>query len=294
MVNKSDHVLPIPLAPQALQKGVLLKQVLDRGAAQRIAYNIGHGFSDFDKGLFLRHALVDLEPKGIMARGQQFADALHQCLPTDYESAINIILGSLTPPLKNTEGNGLEVFFYLPHTLFIAKYGLPDDEASLNWMFDRSMHAQYELTKRFTAEFSIRPFLLNYQERVLAQLTDWALDPDPHVRRLCSEGTRPRLPWAKKLPSLVSDPGPVLPILEKLKNDPELYVRRSVANHLGDIAKDHPDLVFQLCQRWLGEASNELRWVIRHALRHPAKKGNQMALEIRASARPLASAVRGG
>jgi len=104
------------------------------------------------------------------------------------------------------------------------------------------MKAQYELTQRFSAEFSIRPFIIHHENRTMDVLYGWMEDGNPHVRRLCSEGTRPRLPWAMKIPSFVSDPGPTLPILEKLKDDPDLYVRRSVANHLGDIGKDNLEL----------------------------------------------------
>ena len=116
-------------------------------------------------------------------------------------------------------------------------------------------------------------------------LDKWSEDPNPHVRRLTSEGTRPRLPWAMRIPSFIEDPSPVLPILERLKNDPDLYVRRSVANHMGDIGKDHLDLLLETCERWLAGASKELKWVIRHALRHPSKKGNEAALRIRAAAK---------
>jgi len=114
---------------------------------------------------------------------------------------------------------------------------------------------------------------------------EWTSDPDPHVRRLCSEGTRPRLPWARQIPSFIANPIPVLPILEILKDDQSLYVRRSVANHLGDIAKDHLDLVFEICERWLVDSSNDMKWLIRHALRHPAKKGNKVALQLRTAAK---------
>lgn len=101
------------------------------------------------------------------------------------------------------------------------------------------------------------------------------------MRRLCSEGTRPRLPWAIRIPEFVKDPRPVLPILESLKDDPDLYVRRSVANHLGDIAKDHADLVLEICRNWLEDASPQRRWLIRHALRYPAKKGEKNAIKLR-------------
>ena len=147
------------------------------------------------------------------------------------------------------------------------------------------MKAQYELTQRFSAEFSIRPFLIHAQKRSLARLLEWTSDANPHVRRLCSEGTRPRLPWAIRIQAFIENPAPALPILERLKDDQDLYVRRSVANHVGDIAKDHPELVYAMCERWLVNSSSERRWLIRHALRHPAKKGDITALKLRAAAK---------
>jgi 3-methyladenine DNA glycosylase AlkC len=168
---------------------------------------------------------------------------------------------------------------------FAAIYGIDPQHNGGCDPFEPAMALQNALTRRFSAEFSIRPFLIRWPERTLARLMVWTHDPDPHVRRLCSEGTRPRLPWATRIPAFVQDPGPVLPILESLKDDPDLYVRRSVANHLGDIAKDHPALVFDLCRRWVDGASPERRWLIRHAVRHPAKKGVKAALRLRALAR---------
>jgi len=106
-------------------------------------------------------------------------------------------------------------------------------------------------------------------------------DDNPHLRRLCSEGTRPRLPWSKKIDSFILNPAPCIPILEQLKNDDDLYVRRSVANHVGDIAKDNLDLALDLCEKWLENASVELKWVIRHALRNPVKRKVNRAIEIR-------------
>jgi 3-methyladenine DNA glycosylase AlkC len=275
----------IPTAPKSIQKGAPLKYLLGQEAAECLAHNISLVHTEFDGELFCKQTLDGLEPLGIVERGQKFAETLHQFLPEKYEAAIAILLASLTPPLSNTEDNRLEVFFYLPHVSFVAEYGLEPGNNNGRDLFEISMKAQYELTRRFSAEFSIRPFLIQAQERTLARLLEWISDPDPHVRRLCSEGTRPRLPWAKRIPSFIANPSPVLPILEILKDDQSLYVRRSVANHLGDIVKDHPDLVFEICKRWLVDASNDVKWLIRHALRHPAKKGNKVALKIRAAAK---------
>jgi len=271
----------LPSAPDGIMKGVPLKDILGKEAVECLAHNLSLVYPEFAFVDFVERALDNLEPLGIMDRGKRFAVVMQEFLPKPYEAAVEYILASLTPPLKETKDNGLQVFFYLPHITFIAEHGLSPDMNAGNDPFGISMKAQYELTKRFTAEFSIRPFLIEQQDRTLQQLTQWLDDPDPHVRRLCSEGTRPRLPWAKRIPAFIKDPTPALPILEALKDDPSLYVRRSVANHLGDIAKDHPDLAFQICENWLEDASKDRKWLIRHALRHPAKKENSKALELR-------------
>ncbi|MGE3956927.1 MAG: DNA alkylation repair protein [Vicinamibacterales bacterium] len=275
----------LPAAPKSIQKGIPLKHVIGTDAVDCLAHNIARVHPSFDTASFRHAALDGLEPLGILDRGQHVARAMRQCLPTTYEAAIEVLLASLTPPLSRTDDLGLAVFFYLPHVCFVAEYGLDHDGNAGRDPFDISMRAQYELTKRFSAEFSIRPFLIHQQARTLSQLRAWTADPDPHVRRLCSEGTRPRLPWARRIPAFLKNPEPVFPILEALRDDPDLYVRRSVANHLGDIAKDHPDTVFTLCDRWLTDASAGVKWLIRHALRHPAKKGDATALRLRAAAR---------
>lgn len=268
-----------------MQKDVPLKDLLGPEAVEALAHNMSLAWADFDVGSFRSAALAGLEPLGILDRGRKLADALWAHLPGDFESATEILLRSLTPPLEETQDLGLAVFFYLPHVSLVAKYGLDPTHNAGRDPFEAAMRAQYELTQRFSAEFSIRPFLIREPQRTLARLMEWSSDPSAHVRRLCSEGSRPRLPWARRLPAFVKDPRPALPILEALKDDPSLYVRRSVANHLGDIAKDHPELAFAMAERWLKQSSKERRWVIRHALRHPAKKGVAEALRIRAAAK---------
>ncbi len=271
----------LPSAPRSIQKGSSLADLLDRKAIDCLAHNICLVHPRFDGKAFQRSALNGLKPLSIMQRGHHLAKALHKHLPTRYEQAVRILLKSLTPPQTGTEDLGLAVFFYLPHVSFVAAYGLDPGHNDGRDPFATSMLAQYELTKRFSAEFSIRPFLIKWPERTLAILMEWTEDQDPHVRRLCSEGTRPRLPWATRIPAFVKDPRPVLPILDALKDDEDLYVRRSVANHIGDIAKDHPRLAFDLCERWLDGATKERKWLLRHAVRHPAKKGVKAALRIR-------------
>ena len=142
------------------------------------------------------------------------------------------------------------------------------------------MDLQYELTQRFTCEFSIRAFLEREPQRTLARLREWTRDPSAHVRRLVSEGTRPRLPWAPRLRKFIDDPTPVIDLLELLKDDPAPLVRRSVANNLNDIGKDHPDLLLEIGSRWMTDAGPERTALIRHALRSAIRRGDRQALEI--------------
>lgn len=277
--------LRLPSAPHSIQKGTPLKHVLGEEAVDCLAHNVVQAYPAFNAGHFRAQALAGLEPLGIMERGHKLAQDLWQHLPPHFGQAWAVLQRSLTPIHTETEDLGLAVFFYLPHTLWVARYGLDAAYNGGQDPFATAMQAQYELTQRFTAEFSIRPFLQQEPQRTLAQLALWIHDPSPHVRRLCSEGSRPRLPWGMRLQALVRDPSPTLPLLEALKDDPSLYVRRSVANHLGDIAKDHPELLFALCERWLADSNPERRWLLRHALRYHAKKGDPKALALRAAAK---------
>lgn len=238
----------------------------------RIAEMIARAFHAFDQDAFLKDALEGFVPLELMSRGRKIAQALRRHLPEDYEAAAAILIDSIGPKLDGTEDFGMAPFLYLPHTFFVAEYGLDH--------FDVSMHAQYELTQRFSAEFSIRPFLERHPDATLARLKTWASDPSPHVRRLVSEGTRPRLPWAPRLREFQKDPRPVFSLLELLKDDQELYVRRSVANNLNDIGKDHPSLLVDTARRWLIDAPDERRWLVHHALRSAVKRGEPAALAV--------------
>lgn len=275
----------IPIAPKSIQKGSSLADLLGREAIDCLVHNISLVYPQFDGKTFKREAQQGLAALGILDRGKHLAIVLRAHLPTRYELAVKILLDSLTPPNKQTDNLGLAVFFYLPHVSFVETYGQDATGNNGRDPFEISMRAQYEFTRRFSAEFSMRPFLIQQPERTLARLLEWTQDKDPHVRRLCSEGARPRLPWAMRIPAFIKDPQPVLPILDILKDDDSLYVRRSVANHLGDIAKDHPQLAFEICEQWLDKASAERKWLIRHAVRHPAKKGVKTALHLRERAR---------
>ncbi|MFY0523951.1 DNA alkylation repair protein [Archangium gephyra] len=249
-----------------------LKNFFDRGVVERIASMLRAAHPSFPEPRFLSEATDGLEDHELLGRARHIMQAMHRALPSDFERAAGILLRSLGPELERQELQGMGVFIYMPHTMYVAEHGLGH--------FETSMHAHYELTKRFTAEFSIRPFLERYPRETLERLHLWAGDPNVHVRRLVSEGTRPRLPWASRLRSFQEDPSPVLALLELLKDDPELYVRRSVANNLNDIGKDHPEVLVDTCARWKDGASPERLWIIRHALRSAVKRGDTRALSV--------------
>jgi len=238
---------------------------------RRIARMIAQVHPAFPQAAFLRDALDGYEALELMPRGRHIAHALRTHLPQEVPAALDILLASLDVP--HGDGNGpLASFLFMPHTVYVAEYALDH--------FEAAMRAQHALTQRFTAEFSIRPFIDRYPERTLTRLREWTRDPSPHVRRLVSEGTRPRLPWAPRLRALQRDPRPALELLELLKDDPELYVRRSVANHLNDIGKDHPELLNAVAKRWLRGAPAERAWIVRHALRSAIKRGDAGALAV--------------
>jgi 3-methyladenine DNA glycosylase AlkC len=238
----------------------------------RIAAMVRQVHPSFAAEDFVAEALDGYEQLELTPRAWQIARALGHHLPHDYDRAIEILIASLGEKLQTPELSGMDVFLYLPHVFYVAEFGVDH--------FETSMRAQYELTQRFSAEYSIRVFLQRYPEQTLARLREWAGDPSVHVRRLVSEGTRPRLPWAPRLRAFQTDPRPVLELLELLKDDPQLYVRRSVANNLNDIGKDNPAILIETCRRWMVGATAERRWLVRHALRSAVKRGDPGALEI--------------
>lgn len=249
-----------------------LKNHFGPGVPSRIGDMIERVHPDFDREAFLSRTLVGFDNLEIMDRARRISAVLAETLPSDRAVAIEILLASLKGDEEGSLLTGMGAFLYLPYVFFVAEQGLD--------CFEPSMLAQYELTKVFTAEFSIRAFLDARPEETLDRLRLWARDPDKHVRRLVSEGTRPRLPWAPRLKRFQKDPAPVLKLLELLKDDPEEYVRRSVANNLNDISKDHPDLVVSVARRWWEGAGGDRKRLVRHALRTLVKAGDPGALHV--------------
>lgn len=284
MTRPSQTVPELPPLPSAIPAGTPLKDLLGPAALAQLARNILLAWPEFDEAAFQRTACDGLEPLGLMERGRHVAVALRTHLPARLSDALLVLENSLTPPPSATTGMGLAFLFHLPHSAFVAEFGLDPAHNGGEDPFEAAMAFQRQLTRRATAEFCIRPFLERWPERTLARLMEWTTDPDPHVRRLCSEGTRPRLPWARRLPPAARPREAVHALLGKLRDDPSEYVRRSVANHLGDLAKEDPEGTFALCGEWLAGAGAERRALLRHALRHPARRGDPEARRLRALA----------
>ena len=262
-----------------------LKTFFSPALVRRLATDVTRAQPTFNSRAFIKQASAGLDDLELLDRGKHIARALAAHLPPSYPAAVEVLLRSLGPEHASEElvGVGMGPFFYLPHTLFVAEHGLDH--------FDVSMHAQYELTKRFSAESSIRPYIAKYPERTFAILREWTRDPNPHVRRLVSEGTRLRLPWASRVAWLDSNPERVLELLELLRDDPATVVRRSVANNLNDLGKVRPELLTRTCARWLEDASPERRALVEHALRSAVKRGHVETLQLLGYGKKAAVAI---
>lgn len=209
----------------------------------------------------LNEAWDQLQLKG---RIRQISTVLGKHLPHNYEEALRVLYAICE------ECSGFPYLFFPD---FVEVYGGAEEHWEL------SMQALERFTPKSSAEFAVRVFLIRDPERMMRQMLTWASHSDEHVRRLASEGCRPRLPWGQALPVFKRDPSPLLPVLELLKEDPSLYVRKSVANNLNDIAKDHPDLVLETARRWQGHHPFT-DWIIRHACRNLVRKAHPEALAI--------------
>jgi 3-methyladenine DNA glycosylase AlkC len=255
-----------------MEQNFQVRDVFNENVVNQLAANLARAWPAFDSDGFRQSINPKLKPLTFSERNNLIRDRLWDFLPKDYPRALEIILKALPPEIPDCELTGYGGFIVLPQNEFVAKYGLDH--------YDLSMQALYQMTKRFSAEGAIRPFILKYPERTLTILSKWAEDENCHVRRLVSEGTRPRLPWTMQLKPFIEDPRPVLELLEKLKADPVLMVRRSAANNLNDIAKDNPDLVVKTLRGWSKIENEDTQWLIRHAARTLVKQGNQDVLTV--------------
>ncbi len=245
-----------------------LKHSINADVVKRMAVAISTVSVNFHK-LDFEKVILKLTPLELKARVRLLSETLNKHLPASFPQAVELLLNSLK---KET----LKGFDLWPYTHYVQTYGTEH--------FAESLDALRTLTPFFTSEFAIRPFLKLYTSESLDYLTHCAKHENAHVRRWSSEGSRPRLPWGERLDILIKQPQLTLPILEILKYDTELYVRKSVANHLNDIAKDNPDVVIKCLTRWNKECpqkhKEKMNWITRHAMRTLIKNGNRPALKL--------------
>ncbi len=257
--------------------GTPFKELFSHALIADMAASISRVYPQFDDAGFIRDASQNLASLELKQRSNQVLDALSTHLPADFSTAAAIINQSLAPapdgdfndiddPQPDVSGQGVRGWAIMPMADYIARHG--QDNIAL------SMDSLYQLTQRFSAEFAIRPFLARHTAQTLAILARWVDDPNAHVRRLVSEGTRPRLPWGMRLSVFIEDPAPVIALLTRLRDDRAEYVRRSVANNLNDIAKDHPDLVAEIAADWLHDAPKNRQRLVHHACRSLVKQGH--------------------
>ncbi|HYF30266.1 MAG TPA: hypothetical protein VD993_04015 [Chitinophagaceae bacterium] len=255
---------------------VLLKDLLFNAAkVEQIAGEIHRVYPPFQKTRFIREVVAKFPELELKARIYWIAQCLKQYLPGDYGQGVNVILQSLPAP-NNPElsDNDFGDFIYAPYGEYIARYGCNQDDLAL------SLNALYELTMRFSAEDAIRYFINAFPEETLRTLLKWSRDAHYHVRRLCSEGTRPKLPWSQKVNIPITAP---IPILDNLFFDSTRFVVRSVANHINDISKIDPGLAIDTLMRWKRSAKQtpkEMDYIVRHGLRTLIKNGNPKAMDL--------------
>ena len=249
----------------------LLKDLIDKQLIEQTADRIVRVHPIFPLDDFVKSVMAELGDLELKARHGLIARKLREYLPADYPAALEILVAILDDDrgFKPIESAGLRL---MAIPAFVEKYGLEHPGASLD--------AMPIITRVSSCEFAIRPFIMHHRGASLERLQEWTLADDEHLRRLVSEGSRPRLPWGAQLTDFIADPTPTLALLERLKDDPSLYVRRSVANHLNDIGKDHPELLLARMEAWSEAASKERLWLINHALRSLVKRGDQRALSI--------------
>ncbi|WP_439114784.1 DNA alkylation repair protein [Hydrogenophaga sp.] len=259
------------------------KNLINAQTVQHAGAHLQRVWPAFDRLRFEQQAGTGLEALAFKARAMQLADALQATLPSRFQAACEVLEASLAQPVPldaagepsglsdAQRDGGLSGWVVWSLGEFVARQGMAD--------VPRALACLHALTQRFSAEFAIRPFIQQHPNATLSIISTWVNDPSAHVRRLVSEGSRPRLPWGLRLQSLVADPAPTLALLRALQDDASAYVRRSVANHLNDVAKDHPDLVAQwVLEHRLG-ASAERTALLHHASRSLIKQGHTPTLQ---------------
>ena len=260
------------LMPDNNQPPQQLKALFNNIVVEQIADRVKDVWEPFDRASFIKNSMEGFDSLTLKQRSAKIADTLYQDLNLDFEQSIKLLLQAM----RNDNGTGgLEGytdFAYLPFLDVVERHGLGFPKVALD--------ALEHMTLFFSAEFAVRPYILRYPELTMEYLHRWAGHSEWRVRRLASEGSRPRLPWGIQLKPFVNDPSAVLAILDKLYEDENLTVRRSVANHLNDIAKDHPDSVVETANRWWLSNNKSAQWTVKHGLRTLVKQGNAGALAV--------------
>lgn len=250
-----------------------LKYWFDKDLAVLLSNKILPVYDIFDSKGFIRQIGKGVDDLELKARVEFIADNLKEKLPCDYQAAIQLLTKILGPVNEEETGMFTQGYWIMPIAKYVEKYGLDH--------YHTSIKAIEEITKRNTGEYCIRPFIEKYPEKTLAVMQKWSKNKNVHVRRLSSEGLRPRLPWATKLGRFIEDPTPILDILDNLKDDDSKFVKKSVANNLNDILKDNYQIGIETIKIWSKGATRNRKWIIRHALRNEVKKGNPAAIKLR-------------
>ncbi len=257
----------------------LKDQLFNADTLGDLAAEYAAGLPGFDASGFHSEVIAGLHARGLLERLEWIADCLEPRLASDFPSMADQLEAAMPPPLDaSLKDDDFGRFIHAVPGILAVRHGLEAHR-------ERALDLLGQATRRFSMEFYIRPFLNRWPNETMVQLRQWAEDENYHVRRLVSEGTRPKLPWAK---AITLPPADALPLLDKLHGDATRYVTRSVANHLNDVAKIAPELVIDCLVRWRerGEQTEkELNWMTRHALRTLVKQGHQEALELLGYAR---------
>jgi 3-methyladenine DNA glycosylase AlkC len=249
-----------------------LKTLFNRSVIEKIGQMVGHVWSQFDADIFVSESLKGFDELALKQRSAQIADVLYDGLNVGFEQAADILLKSMGDDNGTGGIEGYTDFAYLPFLDVVERHGTDFPKVALETL--------ERMTVFFSAEFAVRPYILVYPEFSISYLNRWATHSDWRVRRLASEGSRPRLPWGIQLKPFIDDPIVGLQLLEQLYRDENLTVRRSVANHLNDIAKDHPDVVTGAAKRWWRSHCKLAQWTVKHGLRTLIKQGNPEALAV--------------
>lgn len=249
----------------------LLKNKINKHAIQRLSHALKSVVPAFDQRKFEKIACQNLNQLELKARVAHIIEALRQVLPSDFRTASEwICLAADAWPNPNQSEEQTADFAAWPMIDYVGIYGIEQPTTALTTL--------KHITYLFSAEFAIRPFFSRHFELTYQTVLTWLNDDNEHVRRLASEGIRPRLPWGKQLEALKQDPSPIIPLLTTLNNDPSKYVQKSVANNLNDISKDHPKQAIRIATKWLKDPTPTRQWIVKHGLRTLIKQGSKSAL----------------